>query len=61
MKFEVMVIESERGWEQKITWTWTKTFTSADEAYRYQESVNNKEVDVTPNWSTIAMEPKRIE
>ena len=59
MKFEVVVIESERGWGQKIAWT--KTFTSADEAYRYQESVNNKEVDVTPNWSTIAMEPKRIE
>jgi len=60
MKFEVVVIESERGWGQKVAWK--KTFTSADEAYRYQESINNENTDtVAPDWYMMAMEPKRIE
>ena len=59
MKFEVVVIESERGWGQKVAWR--KTFTSADDAYEYQEDINsdNKD-DIAPDWYLMAMEPKRI-
>jgi hypothetical protein len=60
MRFYVDIIESERGWGQKVDER--KFFESADEAWAFVDQFNagNNEATV-PDWYMYAMDPVRIE
>lgn len=59
MKFKVDIIESERGWGQKIDET--KFFDDANEAFKFVEDYNatNNKTEV-PDWYMYATEPVRV-
>ena len=59
MKFVVKIIESERGWGQRLDER--KFFDSADEAWAFVDkynSVNNE--DTVPDWYMYAKDPVRV-
>lgn len=59
MKFTVNIIESERGWGQRVDDV--KEFTSADEAYKFVEEFNARNnSDCTPDWYMYAENPVRV-
>lgn len=60
MRFRVDIIESERGWGQKVDEQ--KFFTDANEAYLFVEEFNAKnDKDYVPDWYMYAQEPVRVE
>lgn len=60
MRFRVDIIESERGWGQKVDSQ--KFFESADEAYQFVERFNaNNNEDYAPDWYMRAEDPVRVE
>ena len=57
--FKVVVIESERGWGQKIDEV--RKFESADEAWKFHDKVNSHNTeDSAPEIYWRAEEPQRI-
>lgn len=60
MKFKVIIVESERGWGQRIDEV--KMFDSADEAHKFVEEFNSKNnLPYVPDWYMYAEEPIRVE
>jgi len=60
MKFRVDIIESERGWGQKIDEQ--RYFDDANEAYEFVEKFNAKNnLPHVPDWYMYAMEPVRVQ
>lgn len=60
MKFEVTIIESERGWGQKVDEV--KEFTSSDEAWRFVDEFNKPNNKAqTPDWYMKALDPVRVD
>jgi Asp-tRNA(Asn)/Glu-tRNA(Gln) amidotransferase C subunit len=60
MRFRVDIIESERGWGQKIDEQ--KFFTDANEAYKFVEEFNAKNTaPVAPDWYMQAQTPVRVD
>jgi hypothetical protein len=60
MKFQVTVIESERGWGQKIDEV--REFNSADKAWKFYDEVNSRNTERTaPDIYWQAQPPVRIE
>jgi hypothetical protein len=58
MKFTVSIIESERGWGQKVVDI--KEFDSSDEAWRFVEDFNkDNNKDTVPDWYMVASDPVR--
>ncbi len=59
MKFRVDIIESERGWGQKIDET--KFFDDASEAFKFVEDYNAaNDKPTVPDWYMYATEPVRV-
>lgn len=60
MRFRVDIIESERGWGQKVDEQ--RFFDDANLAYEFVEQFNAKNnLDHVPNWYMYAQEPVRVE
>lgn len=60
MKFRVDIIESERGWGQRLDDV--KYFDDAMEAYKFVEDFNKQnDSDTVPDWYMYAQEPVRVE
>lgn len=60
MRFRVDIIESERGWGQKIDEQ--KFFDDATEAYKFVEDFNKQNnLDYVPDWYMYAQDPVRVE
>lgn len=60
MRFRVDIIESERGWGQKIDEQ--RFFDSADAAYKFQEEFNKANTAlVAPDWYMQAQDPVRVD
>ena len=60
MRFRVDIIESERGWGQKIDET--KYFDDANLAYKFVEEFNAKNnLDYVPDWYMYAKDPVRVD
>lgn len=59
VRFKVVIIESERGWGQKIDSV--KHFTSADEAWDFVDDFNkdNNKTEV-PDWYMKALDPVMV-
>lgn len=59
VKYEVCVIESERGWGQKREY---HQFDTVEEAIKYRDQVNsfNEPVDIAPDWYMIAEKEIRV-
>jgi hypothetical protein len=54
--WKVVIIESERGWGQKVDEV--KTFKTLKEAKAFQESFNaDNTAEVAPDWYMVAMNP----
>jgi len=59
-KFRVDLIESERGWGQRLDER--KYFDSADEAWKFVEDFNSKnDKDSVPDWYMYAEDPEKVE
>jgi hypothetical protein len=59
MRFRVDIIESERGWGQRIDEQ--RFFNSADAAYKFQEEFNKVNTAPTaPDWYLQAQDPVRV-
>jgi len=59
-KFRVDLIESERGWGQRLDER--KYFDSADEAWKFVEDFNSKnDKDSVPDWYMFAEDPEKID
>lgn len=59
MRFRVDIIESERGWGQKIDEQ--KFFDDANEAYQFVEKFNAKNnLDYVPDWYMYAQDPVKV-
>lgn len=59
MRFRVDIIESERGWGQKIDET--KYFDDATEAYKFVEDFNSKNnLPYVPDWYMYATAPVKV-
>lgn len=60
MRFAVTIIESERGWGQKVDEI--RYFDSADVAYKFVEEFNSKNNAIAvPDWYMMAQVPVRVE
>ena len=60
MRFRVDIIESERGWGQKIDSQ--KFFESADDAYKFVDEFNaQNNKDYVPDWYMVARAPVRVD
>lgn len=60
MKFKVTVIESERGWGQRVGDV--VIFDSADKAWEFVEKYNkDNDLDDVPDWYMKALDPVRVE
>jgi hypothetical protein len=60
MKYAVQIIESERGWGQRVDET--KTFKSLKKAKAFQEKFNKQNnLPYVPDWYMYASEPFQIE
>ena len=59
-KFRVDLIESERGWGQRLDER--KYFDSADEAWKFVEDFNSQnDKDSVPDWYMYAEDPEKVE
>jgi len=59
-KFRVDLIESERGWGQRLDER--RYFDSADEAWKFVEDFNSKnDKDSVPDWYMYAEDPEKVE
>ena len=59
-RWRVDIIESERGWGQKIEDT--KFFDSETEAKKFVKDFNSKnDKDYVPDWYMYATDPKRVQ
>ena len=59
VKYQVCVIESERGWGQKREYD---LFDTVEEAIKYRDHINsfNKPSDIAPDWYMIAEQEIRV-
>lgn len=58
-KFTVTIIESERGWGQRVDEI--KEFDSEDKALEFVEEFNSKNTSETvPDWYMYAAEPRKV-
>lgn len=59
VKYEVCVIESERGWGQKREYEY---FDTVEAAIKYRDHVNsfNEPADIAPDWYMIAEREIRV-
>lgn len=59
VKYEVCVIESERGWGQKREY---RQFDTVEEAIKHRDYVNsfNKPASITPDWYMVAEKEIRV-
>jgi hypothetical protein len=59
MRFRVDIIESERGWGQKIDEQ--RFFNDANEAYKFVEEFNAQNTaPAAPDWYMYAQDPVRV-
>lgn len=58
VKYEVCVIESERGWGQKREYEY---FDTAEKAIEYRDRINaNNTASIAPDWYMVAEQEIRI-